>query len=99
LFTPAACICPQQFCAYVTIAQSAVDVHARSAGARLPDESKHVAGAVGHGANSQFGPVRPTLVPSGQTFASVLQATGLGPGVGAPLELLVAHARVVHMMP
>src|SRR5579872_5920377 len=29
----------------------------------------------GHAANSQFGPVRPTALPSGQSFASIVQAT------------------------
>jgi hypothetical protein len=31
---------------------------------------------LGHGANSQFGPVLPTALPSGQTFASSVQACG-----------------------
>ena len=31
---------------------------------------------VGHGANSQFGPTLPTLDPSGQSFASWVQAFG-----------------------
>jgi hypothetical protein len=102
LFTPAARISPQQFCAKVTTVQSAVDVHARSEGMRLPDASKHVAG-VGHGANSQFGPVRETVVPSGQIFASAVQPTGPGDGgvggAGVPPELPGVQARTVHMMP
>ena len=32
---------------------------------------------VGHGANSQFGPILPTLDPSGHSFASAVQAFGL----------------------
>ena len=32
--------------------------------------------AVGHSVNSHFGPVRPTYEPSGQSFASIVQATG-----------------------
>ncbi|MFA6408088.1 MAG: hypothetical protein WCW36_01250 [Candidatus Paceibacterota bacterium] len=34
-----------------------------------------VAVVVGHGANSQFGPTRPTVEPSRQNFASVVHAT------------------------
>jgi hypothetical protein len=30
----------------------------------------------GQGANSQFGPVLPTALPSGHNFASIVQATG-----------------------
>jgi hypothetical protein len=37
----------------------------------------------GHGANSQFGPERPTADPSGQSFASMVQDTSLPPGAGA----------------
>jgi hypothetical protein len=74
LFTPATCICPQQFCSKVMITQSDVDVHARSDALSSPAWSKHAAGAVGHAANSQFGPVRPTLLPSGHSFASVAHA-------------------------
>ena len=45
--------------------------------------------AAGHSANSQLGPVLPTEEPSGQTFASSVQAFGeSGPGVGAGLDLL-----------
>ena len=32
----------------------------------------------GQAANSQFGPVRPTAEPSGQSFASIVQAVGAG---------------------
>ncbi len=37
---------------------------------------------VGQAANSQFGPVLPTLVPSGQIFASWVQATNEAAGKG-----------------
>jgi hypothetical protein len=30
----------------------------------------------GHAANSQFGPVRPTALPSGHSFASIVQEVG-----------------------
>ena len=33
---------------------------------------------VGHSANSQLGPVRPTDEPSGQILASIVQATDMG---------------------
>ena len=36
----------------------------------------------GHGANSQFGGTLPTAVPSGQSFASAVQATKDGEGDG-----------------
>jgi hypothetical protein len=32
----------------------------------------------GQGANSQFWPLRPTALPSGHNFASIVQATGAG---------------------
>lgn len=34
----------------------------------------------GQAVNSQLGPVRPTLEPSGQIFASIVQKTGSGEG-------------------
>ena len=49
----------------------------------MPDGGEHAPWAqvlvsiTGHGANSQFGPVRPTAVPSGQIRASWVQAVGL----------------------
>ena len=36
----------------------------------------------GQAANAQFGPVRSTAEPSGQSFASSVQAMGLGVGLG-----------------
>lgn len=38
--------------------------------------------AAGQGANSQLGPVRPTAEPSGQIFASCVQAVGFGSPLG-----------------
>lgn len=40
----------------------------------------------GHGANSQFGPVLPTALPSGQIFASSVQAFGVGVGLGGHMS-------------
>ena len=39
-----------------------------------------VATEVGHGENSQLGPVRPTAEPSGQIFASIVHAVADGRG-------------------
>ena len=46
-------------------------IHSHSAGA---------SGAAGQGANSQFGPVRPTVEPSGQTLASRVHTCGSAAG-------------------
>ncbi len=40
----------------------------------------------GQAVNSQLGPVRPTLEPSGQIFASMVQKTGSGEGDTATLS-------------
>ena len=37
---------------------------------------------LGHGANSQLGPVLPTALPSGHIFASSVQACGCGCNCG-----------------
>ena len=44
-------------------------------------------GVLGQASNSQFGPVRPTELPSGHIRASMVQATGpgCGPGTGVVL--------------
>jgi hypothetical protein len=102
VLTPAASVVPQQLFWNLMMTQSEADVQARSEGSSSPVWVKQ-AGVVGHGANSQFGPVRPTELPSGHTIASVLQATGvpLVPLV-VPVEPLVPpwpQARTVHMMP
>ena len=42
----------------------------------------------GHSANSQLGPERPTAEPSGQSFASIVHAAGLG--------ALATRALIIH---
>jgi len=40
-----------------------------------PHKSLHISRSSGHGANSQFGEIRPTADPSGQILASIVQPT------------------------
>jgi hypothetical protein len=53
----------------------------------------HITGSSpGQGANSQFGPVLPTALPSGQSFASSVHAFGwFQPGRGTFLHSLFTH--------
>lgn len=56
------------------------------------DSASGSAVSPGHGANSQLGPWRPTELPSGHIFASIVHATGSSLGGSGCVSCFFGHA-------